>query len=64
MNLDDDEKCIEELRNLKNTISGFPKALVSFDENVFSSIVKKIYIKEDKKVQFELLSGICLGVKA
>jgi len=36
---------------------------VSFDECVFSSIVKKIYIKEDKTVQFELLSGICLGVK-
>ena len=63
LNLDDDEKCIEELRNLKNTISGFPKALVSFDEYVFLSVVKKIYIKEDKTVQFELLSGICLGVK-
>lgn len=63
LNLDDEEKCIEEHRNLKNTISGFPKALVSFDEYVFSSIVEKIYIKEDKTVQFELFSGICLGVK-
>ena len=63
LNLDDDEKCIEELRVLKNTISNFQKALVSFDECVFSSIVKTIYIKKDNIVQFELISGICLGVK-
>lgn len=63
LNSDDDEKVIEELRKLKNILDNCPKALIRFDEQIFKDIVKNIHILSDDEIQFELLSGIRLGVK-
>ena len=63
LNSDDDEKVIEELRKLKSILDNCPKALIRFDEQIFKDIVKNIHILSDDEIQFELLSGIKLGVK-
>ena len=63
INSDDDEKVIEELRKLKSYFAEYPKALIRFDEHIFSDIIKAIYVSSDNAVQFELVSGLKLGVK-
>ena len=56
---DDDEKCIDELRSLIECLESLPKAIVLFDEEIFSSIIEKTVIEENSML-FILKCGLPL----
>ena len=56
---DDDEKCIDELRSVVEALEDMPKAIVLFDEEIFSKIIKKVIIEENSLL-FILKCGLPL----
>ena len=57
---DDDTHYIEDLRFLKELLQNYPPAILSFDENLFTSIVERIKTDEDGNVTFVLKGGLNL----
>lgn len=56
---DDDERCLEELRNMVETLESMPKAIILFDEEIFSSIIEKVVVEENSLL-FVLKCGLPL----
>ena len=56
---DEDEQCIDELRQLILYLESQPKAILSFNENIFDGVVERVTVEEDK-LCFEIKSGILL----
>ncbi|MCM1508742.1 MAG: recombinase family protein [Ruminococcus flavefaciens] len=60
LNEDEDEKCIEEFRNLKSELSAVDGYLLMFNEEVFDRIVKYITVSDEDFVIYELKCGLKL----
>jgi len=56
---DEDEQCIDELRQLILYLESQTKAILSFDENIFDGVVERVTVEENK-LCFEIKSGILL----
>ena len=56
---DEDEQCIDELRQLILYLESQQKAILSFNENIFDGVVERVTVEEDK-LCFEIKSGILL----
>ena len=57
---DEEEAVIEEFRKLKRIIEDEKDYILTFDEEVFSRIVKKIIVLENRELIFELNCGLKL----
>lgn len=56
---DDDERCIDELRSIVEILESMPKAIILFDEEIFSKIIEKVIIEKDSLL-FILTCGLPL----
>ena len=56
---DEDEQCIDELRQFILYLESQPKAILWFDENIFNGVVERVTVEQDK-LCFEIKSGILL----
>lgn len=54
VNEDDDEHCIEQLKELKRNLQEFPKSIAEFSKDIFNRIIKKVFIEEDGSISFAL----------
>jgi hypothetical protein len=63
LNENDDERVVEELRVLKETLQNYPKAITVFDEKLFDSIIDKIKVGHDGTLSFVLKGNLCLREK-
>lgn len=57
-----DQKLIEDLKTLKETLDEYPKTVLQFDEDLFSATVEKIVVGSDGKIDFRLKGGLQLGI--
>ena len=62
INEDDDELCIEKLRELKRFLDDSAEYMTEFDERVFSRIVDVIYAEADGALTFKLKCDLELKV--
>lgn len=63
LNADEDERLIEGLKVLKETLDEYPKVILRFDNSLFSAIVDKVVVGSEKTVMFKLKGGLHLEVK-
>lgn len=63
INEDEDERCIDGLRQLKKVLAESPKYLTQMDESLFSRIVEIVYGEENGDLTFELKGGLELRVR-
>ena len=57
---DEDTHYIEDLRFLKELLQNYPPAILSFDENLFTSIVERIKADDNGNITFVLKGGLNL----
>lgn len=60
LNEDEDEKCIDEIRVLRERLTKSPMAILEFDFDLFDSVIDKVIVEDDSKVYFVLYSGLKL----
>ena len=63
LNADEDERLIEDLKVLKETLDEYPKVILRFDNSLFSAIVDKVVVGSEKTVMFQLKGGLHFDVK-
>lgn len=63
INEDEDERCIDGLRQVKKVLAESPKYITQMDEALFCQIVEIIYGEENGDLTFELKGGLELRVK-
>lgn len=59
MSENEEERCIELLRETEQLLDEFPQAILSFDFNIFDKLVERIAVSSNHLV-FELRCGIKL----
>ena len=57
---DEDEACIEQLREIIEQLDGMPDAILFFDHDIFKTLVSKVYINSKSALTFELKCGLKL----
>ena len=57
LNEDEEEQCIEKLRQLKSFLENNQKALIQFDTATFNEIVEKVCVVNKEEIEFELKCG-------
>jgi len=55
---DEEEQCIDNIRQLKAYLSKAPKTILWYDDSIFSAIISKLFICNTDEVEFELLCGL------
>lgn len=60
LNADEEEQCIEQLRQIKQYLDEMPRAILWFDSVIFENLVSKVVVQSKDVVMFELHSGIQL----
>ena len=60
LNADEEEQCIEKLRQIKQYLDEMPRAILWFDSVIFENLVSKVVVQSKDVVMFELHSGIQL----
>ena len=55
---DDDERCIEKLRELKRNLQQFPISITEFSKDIFNGIIKQIFIEESGAITFVLRGDV------
>ena len=55
---DDDEACIELLRETKKQLAEMPNAILWFEPNIFKVLIEKIYVLSKDSLAFELKCGL------
>lgn len=58
LNEDEEEGCIEDLRQLKKSLQSFPESISDMREDIFDSIVDRIFIEENNIITFSLKCGL------
>ena len=58
MSEDEDIHYIDDLRFLKEILQNSPPAIISLDEDLFTSIVERIRARDDGTIIFELKGGL------
>lgn len=61
---DDESRCIEQLHQLQDTLEELPKALLTFQTDVFEAIIDKIKVDEKKRITFVMKGGLRLAEPA
>lgn len=56
---DEEEQCIEELRQTIAFMDEAPKAIIEYDHKLFNALIKRVLVEENRLV-FELKCGITL----
>lgn len=56
---DEDEKCIDELRQLISFLNASPDVILKYDHELFKGIIKRVVVTE-QTLAFELKSGIVI----
>ncbi|MBQ8216070.1 MAG: recombinase family protein [Clostridia bacterium] len=59
---DEEEQCIEELRQTIAFMDEAPKAIIEYDHKLFNALIKRVLVEENRLV-FELKCGITLREK-
>lgn len=62
INADEDEMCIEKLRELKRYLADSAESITEMDESVFSHIVDKVFAEADGALSFCLKCGLELKI--
>ena len=62
LNKDEQEQCIEKLRELKRYLENSPQYLSTMDDEMFTELVSKIYAEQDGALTFELKCELRLSV--
>ena len=57
---DEEERLIENLRMLKETLKESPKVILAFDRQIFQDITEKVLIGNNDTVVFQLKGGLQL----
>lgn len=57
---DDDERSIDEIRQLRNKLENAPKAILMFDQSLFDMLVDRVTVEENDTLTFTLKSGMRL----
>jgi len=60
LNEDEDERCIDEIRKLRDILSNAPAAIVEFDMNLFNAVVDKVIVEDESRLSFVLRCGLKL----
>ena len=60
---DEDERCVEGLRELKSKLHDMPPRILSATRNQITAITKKIYAEEDGSLTFVLCGELELNVR-
>ena len=55
---DDDEACIELLRETREQLAGMPDAILWFSSDIFKSLISKVYVLSKDSLAFELKCGL------
>ena len=63
LNADEEEKCIEGLRELKRKLETMPHSITVFDEILFTEIVDTIFVEQDGAMVFKVKGDLELKVK-
>ncbi len=63
LNANEDERLIENLRILKDTLEEYPKDILRFDKSLFNAIVEKVIAKDAETLSFKIKGGLYLEVK-
>jgi len=63
LNEDEDENCIEQLRQAKEILSECPDVLFDFDIVIFKKLIREIKVYASDTVEFELHCGLRLKEK-
>ena len=63
LNADEEEKCIEGLRELKRKLEAMPQSIKVFDEALFTEIVDTIFIEQDGAIVFKVKGDLELKVR-
>ncbi len=63
LSANEDEKLIEDLRVLKETLEEYPQVILKFDKTLFSAIIDKVIVGNDDKLTFRTKGSLCLEVK-
>ena len=57
---DENERSIDEIRQLRNNIENAPKAILMFDQVLFDVLVERVTVEENDTMTFTLKSGMRL----
>lgn len=57
---DDDERSIDEIRQLRNNLEGAPKAILMFDQDLFELLVDRVTVEVGDLLTFTLKGGMRL----
>lgn len=60
LNDDEDERSIDEIRQLRNELKAAPQAILVFDQALFDLIVERVIVEDNDKLTYLLKSGIRL----
>lgn len=60
LNDDEDERSIDEIRQLRNELKSAPQAILVFDQALFDLIVERVIVEDNDKLTYLLKSGIRL----
>lgn len=60
INDDDNEQCIDKLRELKESLESISEGMMFFDEEIFLNIIERILVFHDGALVFELKCGLKL----
>lgn len=63
LSVNEDERLIEDLRVLKETLEEYPQVILKFDKTLFSAIIDKVIVGNDDKLTFRTKGSLCLEVK-
>ena len=55
---DEDEECIERLREMREQLSEMPDAILWFAQEIFKALVAKVYVLSKDSLAFELKCGL------
>ncbi len=57
---DEDERGVDQIRQLRNKLESAPKAILVFDQNLFDTLVERVTVEANDTLTFTLKSGMRL----
>lgn len=57
LNEDEEEQCIEKIRQLKSFLMESPKGILWYDDRIFTEIIEKVLVVSKNEIEFELKCG-------
>lgn len=57
LNEDEEEQCIEKIRQLKSFLMESPKGILWYDDRILTEIIEKVLVVSKEEIEFELKCG-------